>query len=187
MVFRASARRNALPRKAASTAFSPSRDARWFSLERKGLRPSCSSGLATLRKPRRLRFRIPVVNSKKIRPPLRADGLFLLAEKGGFEPPIPETGIPDFESGAFDHSATSPGLGWSNPSSSVRFPLGKRTSGFFTYGAPSGNRTRTPLPEKDFESFASTNSAIRARFPLPFGKERGEVNKKRSKVKTIGL
>ena len=32
-----------------------------------------------------------------------------MAEKKGFEPPIPETGISDFESDAFDHSATSPG------------------------------------------------------------------------------
>jgi hypothetical protein len=31
-----------------------------------------------------------------------------LAEREGFEPSIPETGMPDFESGAFDHSATSP-------------------------------------------------------------------------------
>ncbi len=32
----------------------------------------------------------------------------LLAEKKGFEPPMPKKGIPDFESGAFDLSATSP-------------------------------------------------------------------------------
>src|SRR5699024_9296228 len=31
-----------------------------------------------------------------------------LAEREGFEPSIRETRIPDFESGAFDHSATSP-------------------------------------------------------------------------------
>jgi hypothetical protein len=31
-----------------------------------------------------------------------------LAEREGFEPSITETAIPDFESGAFDHSATSP-------------------------------------------------------------------------------
>jgi hypothetical protein len=31
-----------------------------------------------------------------------------MAERVGFEPTIPETGMPDFESGAFDHSATSP-------------------------------------------------------------------------------
>jgi hypothetical protein len=31
-----------------------------------------------------------------------------VAERVGFEPTIPETGMPDFESGAFDHSATSP-------------------------------------------------------------------------------
>ena len=31
-----------------------------------------------------------------------------LAEQEGFEPSIRETRIPDFESGAFDHSATSP-------------------------------------------------------------------------------
>ena len=31
-----------------------------------------------------------------------------MAEREGFEPSIRETRIPDFESGAFDHSATSP-------------------------------------------------------------------------------
>jgi hypothetical protein len=30
-----------------------------------------------------------------------------MAEREGFEPPVP-CGTPDFESGAFDHSATSP-------------------------------------------------------------------------------
>lgn len=30
-------------------------------------------------------------------------------ERGGFEPPMTETAIPDFESGAFNRSATSPG------------------------------------------------------------------------------
>ncbi len=30
------------------------------------------------------------------------------AERGGFEPPMTETAIPDFESGAFNRSATSP-------------------------------------------------------------------------------
>lgn len=39
----------------------------------------------------------------------RPQGAFaVLAERVGFEPTIPETGMPDFESGAFDHSATSP-------------------------------------------------------------------------------
>lgn len=33
-----------------------------------------------------------------------------LAEKEGFEPSIRCNRIPDFESGAFDHSATSPGV-----------------------------------------------------------------------------
>lgn len=31
-----------------------------------------------------------------------------LAEGEGFKPPIPEKGIPDFESSAFDHSANLP-------------------------------------------------------------------------------
>lgn len=35
--------------------------------------------------------------------------LISLAERGGFEPPTRETRVPDFESGAIDHSATSPG------------------------------------------------------------------------------
>ncbi len=45
---------------------------------------------------------------------------FVLAEREGFEPSIREYRIPDFESGAFDHSAISPdrarlegGAGWS--------------------------------------------------------------------------
>ena len=31
-----------------------------------------------------------------------------MAERGGFEPPIPAKGITVFETAAFDHSATSP-------------------------------------------------------------------------------
>ena len=34
-----------------------------------------------------------------------------MAEREGFEPPVP-FGTPDFESGTFDHSATSPGTGY---------------------------------------------------------------------------
>ena len=32
----------------------------------------------------------------------------LIAEDEGFKPPIPKSGIPDFESSAFDHSANLP-------------------------------------------------------------------------------
>ncbi len=32
----------------------------------------------------------------------------LFAEDEGFKPPIPKSGIPDFESSAFDHSANLP-------------------------------------------------------------------------------
>lgn len=35
-------------------------------------------------------------------------GDILLAEEEGFKPPIPERGIPDFESSAFGHSAILP-------------------------------------------------------------------------------
>ena len=39
------------------------------------------------------------------------DTLFLFcAESEGFKPPIPERGIPDFESSAIDHSANSPNI-----------------------------------------------------------------------------
>ena len=31
-----------------------------------------------------------------------------MAERAGFEPAIPQKGIPVFETGAFNHSATSP-------------------------------------------------------------------------------
>ena len=34
--------------------------------------------------------------------------LLFSAESEGFKPPIPERGIPDFESSAFDHSANFP-------------------------------------------------------------------------------
>ena len=34
--------------------------------------------------------------------------MLLLAEGEGFKPPIPERGIPDFESSAIDHSANLP-------------------------------------------------------------------------------
>ena len=34
--------------------------------------------------------------------------MVLLAEGEGFKPPIPERGIPDFESSAIDHSANLP-------------------------------------------------------------------------------
>jgi hypothetical protein len=33
----------------------------------------------------------------------------MLAERVGFEPTVRHNRTPDFESGAFDHSATSPG------------------------------------------------------------------------------
>src|SRR5690606_4685938 len=47
----------------------------------------------------------------------RGPSLAQLAERVGFEPTVPETGTPDFESGAFDHSATFPGsrAAWSPP------------------------------------------------------------------------
>ena len=35
-----------------------------------------------------------------------------LAEGEGFKPPIPERGIPDFESSAIDHSANLPDCSW---------------------------------------------------------------------------
>ena len=34
------------------------------------------------------------------------------AEGEGFKPPIPERGIPDFESSAIDHSANLPDCSW---------------------------------------------------------------------------
>ena len=38
------------------------------------------------------------------------DLFHLVAESEGFKPPIPERGIPDFESSAIDHSANSPNV-----------------------------------------------------------------------------
>ena len=44
----------------------------------------------------------------KRKKPLKIKGLIrLLAEREGFEPSVP-CSTPDFESGTFDHSATSP-------------------------------------------------------------------------------
>ncbi len=40
-------------------------------------------------------------------PVLKNEGYFL-AERGRFELPVPTSGTTDFESAAFDHSATSP-------------------------------------------------------------------------------
>ena len=51
-----------------------------------------------------VRGRKTKVGRKLLRfPPTR-----FLAESEGFKPPIPERGIPDFESSAIDHSANSP-------------------------------------------------------------------------------
>ena len=48
-----------------------------------------------------------------LRPPqglLSRFEVFVLAEREGFEPSVRENRTPDFESGTFDHSATSPKL-----------------------------------------------------------------------------
>jgi hypothetical protein len=47
--------------------------------------------------------------------------LFELAERQGFEPWITYKAIPDFESGAFDHSAIFPFLQGQNSSSGQAF------------------------------------------------------------------
>ncbi len=53
------------------------------------------------------RLHPPNVGQEKSRP---VGGFFLcLAERGGFEPPRRYKRLPDFESGTFNHSATSPG------------------------------------------------------------------------------
>ena len=57
---------------------------------------------------------------RQIRQMVAGSDIRNMAERGGFEPPIPETGIPVFETGAFNHSATSPGAlirrhGFSSP------------------------------------------------------------------------
>ncbi len=53
------------------------------------------------------RLHLPNVGQEKSRP---VGGFFLyLAERGGFEPPRRYKRLPDFESGTFNHSATSPG------------------------------------------------------------------------------
>ncbi len=53
------------------------------------------------------RLHLPNVGQEKSRP---VGGFLLyLAERGGFEPPRRYKRLPDFESGTFNHSATSPG------------------------------------------------------------------------------
>ena len=55
----------------------------------------------------RLQLRNLLTINKKRKP--STDFLFdLKAEEEGFKPPIPERGIPDFESSAFGHSAILP-------------------------------------------------------------------------------
>ena len=60
----------------------------------------------------------------------------VVAEREGFEPSIRYNRIPDFESGAFDHSAISPRVepqilasadlkGWHNPQTFRPFPRSK--------------------------------------------------------------
>ena len=46
-----------------------------------------------------------------------------MAEREGFEPPVP-CGTPDFESGTFDHSATSPRVEFLSNSNQVATLLG---------------------------------------------------------------
>jgi hypothetical protein len=47
----------------------------------------------------------------KIKKDILADALFYLAEREGFEPSIGYSPMPDFESGTFNRSATSPRAG----------------------------------------------------------------------------
>ena len=76
---------------------------------------SAGSWIAALRSQRRCQFSDPsaiAANPKKSPVTYQATGLFLkrqdfLEEREGFEPSEPY-GSPDFESGTFDHSATSP-------------------------------------------------------------------------------
>lgn len=49
-----------------------------------------------------------IAGKEKARDLSQDHGLSVLAEEEGFEPSIRETRMPDFESGAFNHSATPP-------------------------------------------------------------------------------
>ncbi len=67
----------------------------------------------------------------------------LLAESEGFKPPIPERGIPDFESSAIDHSANSPDCGCKdkekNRNSQIYFSKSCLSAAFsFRRGRPVG-------------------------------------------------
>ena len=51
-----------------------------------------------------------LLNTSRKRPILVGFYSIKMAERAGFEPAIPQRGIPVFETGAFNHSATSPRL-----------------------------------------------------------------------------
>ena len=63
-----------------------------------------------------------------------AGALAYLAERGGFEPPMRYKRMPDFESGTFNHSATSPG----------GFPA--RAGPCMIRGAPHPDKPTRPAP-----------------------------------------
>ena len=89
------------------------------------------------------------VSTKKEKKSVATSSLF--AEGEGFKPPIPEKGIPDFESSAIDHSANLPFL----------FCACKITTFFlmhqifFAFFFKTIKKTRKPIGKKSRPSFAA--------------------------------
>jgi hypothetical protein len=77
---------------------------------------------------------------------VKDDQALTVAEREGFEPSIPETGIPDFESGAFDHSATFPRAvsPWSEAADSSRWGAAFRRRPGTGAAPPAPRRCRRP-------------------------------------------
>lgn len=114
---KADRRRRATPTEPAALDFLAGDDHALDKLEASNL---VSALLDTLDDAKRRRIELPPERQnprtrlqKTVRPPGRSHGIDRLAERKGFEPPVPFS-TPDFQSGTFDHSVTSPEAGPAN-------------------------------------------------------------------------
>ena len=84
------------------------------------------------------RVRTPIPSRRKYKRP-REGAFHILAERVGFEPTVRENRTPDFESGPFDHSGTSP---W-------RRPL--RGCGLYAMGGVSASQQRRDIAARSLK------------------------------------